>query len=160
MEITLTPFTAADADWLVARHGALYAQDEGFDETFPALVARIVAGFLADHDPVREAGWIARDGAGQRLGSIFVVAEDAGTARLRLVLLEPGARGTGLAQRMLDHAMTFARRAGYVRMCLWTHESHRAAGRLYARNGFALTASEACHSFGRDVVEQSWERAL
>jgi len=157
--IALHPFQPEDADWLVARHGALYAAEEGFDESFPRLVSGIVAEFLAQRLEGREAGWIAWRGD-QRLGSIFVVEEDAQTAKLRLVLLEPAARGTGLAQRLLEHALDFARGAGYGRMRLWTHESHRAAGRLYARNGFALVASEAKRSFGQDVVAQTWERDL
>lgn len=159
MTATLVPFAAADADWLVDRHAALYARDEGFDETFGQLVREIVTAFLAGHDPGREGGWIAWQD-GRRLGSIFVVQEEPGVAKLRLVLLEPEARGTGLAQRMLEHAMGFARGAGYVHMRLWTHESHRAAGRLYARNGFAMTGVESRHSFGRDVVAQTWERPL
>lgn len=156
-------FSAADADWLVARHAALYMQDEGFDGTFGALVAGIVAGFLRGHDPARERGWIARAGDA-RLGSIFCVDAGAdagaGVAKLRLFLVEPAARGTGLAQQMLDTCLGFALASGYRRMCLWTHESHRAAGRLYARNGFALTAAAPVRSFGRDLVEQTWERPL
>lgn len=155
----LTPFIAADADWLVDRHAALYARDEGFDASFGQLVREIVEAFLAGHDPEREAGWIARDGT-RRLGSIFVVQEAPGVAKLRLFLIEPEARGTGLAQAMLEHAMAFARIAGYRHMRLWTHESHRAAGRLYARNGFAMTAAEARQSFGCQVVAQTWERPL
>jgi len=157
--VTLRPFTARDADWLIARHGTLYAEHEGFDASFEALVAEIIADFLAHRQEGLEEGWIAWQGD-RRLGSIFVVEEDAMTAKLRLVLLEPVARGTGLAQRMLEQAMAFARGAGYRRMRLWTHESHRAAGRLYARNGFTLTGSEAKHSFGQDVVAQTWERDL
>jgi len=91
---------------------------------------------------------------------ILLIEDDAETAKLRLVLLEPGARGTGLAQRMLDTALDFARAAGYRRMRLWTHESHVAAGRLYARNHFHLVESEAKRSFGQDVVAQIWERKL
>lgn len=159
MVATLAPFAVTDADWLVERHATLYARDEGFDDSFGHLVREIVTAFLASHDPTREAGWIAWEG-GRRLGSIFVVQEIPGVAKLRLVLLEPEARGTGLAQAMLDHAMGFARSAGYGHMRLWTHESHRAAGRLYARNGFAMTAAEARHSFGRDVIAQTWERPL
>ncbi|WP_318248251.1 GNAT family N-acetyltransferase, partial [Xinfangfangia pollutisoli] len=157
--VTLTPLQPGDAGWVIARHGAVYARDEGYDASFEALVAEILAGFLRRHDPTREAGWIARQGS-RRLGSIFVMAEDAETARLRLVFLEAEARGTGLAQRLLDTALGFARAAGYRRMVLWTHESHRAAGRLYAKNGFALTASTPARAFGCDVVDQTWERAL
>lgn len=153
------PFAAEDAAWLVERHGALYARDEGFDETFPALVREIVAAFLAGHDAAREGGWILWQGTA-RIGSVFVVQEAPGVAKLRLVLLEPGARGQGLGQRLLDHAMGFARGAGYRTMRLWTHESHGAAGRMYARNGFALVGQEARQSFGQAVVAQFWEREL
>ncbi len=152
-------FTPDDLEWLVTRHGELYAREEGFDATFPVLVGEIAAAFLAAHDAARECGWIVWQGA-VRLGSIFVVEEAPGVAKLRLVLLEPQARGTGLAQAMLEQAMGFARAAGYRTMRLWTHESHRAAGRMYARNGFVLEASEPRHSFGRDVVAQFWTRDL
>ncbi|MCW1933846.1 GNAT family N-acetyltransferase [Pararhodobacter zhoushanensis] len=159
MEISLHPVAASDAAWLIERHHVLYAQDEGFDDSFGALVAQIVTEFLATRIDGREQGWIAwRDG--RRLGSIFVVQRDAQVAKLRLFLLEPEARGTGLAQRMLEQAFGFARAAGYAQIVLWTHESHRAAGRLYARNGFALVESEPQHSFGQDVVAQTWHRNL
>jgi GNAT superfamily N-acetyltransferase len=153
------PFTVQDMDWLVTRHGDLYARDEGFDASFPALVREIAVAFLAAHDATCEAGWIVWN-KGARVGSIFVVKEAPEVAKLRLVLLEPEMRGTGLAQAMLERAMGFARDAGYRRMRLWTHESHRAAGRMYARNGFALEASEPRHSFGVDVVAQFWTRDL
>lgn len=152
-------FTAGDSDWLIARHAALYARDEGFDASFGPLVAGIVQDFLACHDPAREAGWIARDDA-RRLGSTFVVAESDRIAKLRLVLIEPEARGTGLAQRLMDTALGFASEAGYTRMRLWTHASHVAACRLYARNGFAPISSVARRSFGQDVIEQIWDHAL
>ena len=162
MDVQITAFTASDAPWLIARHGAIYAEDEGFDDSFPVLVAEIVAQFLAAPDPSRQAGWIAR-AADLRLGSIFCVGEDAATpeiAKLRLFLIEKSARGTGLAQALLDTCLGFARSAGYRHMRLWTHESHRAAGRLYARNGFVLTQSHPVRSFGVDLVNQIWERAL
>lgn len=152
---TIRPFTADDAPWVVDRHAALYAQDEGFDDSFGTLVAGILEAFVATPDP-DSAGWIGVRGEA-RLGSIFVVPEAPGIAKLRLFLLEPSARGTGLAQRMLDTAMDFARARGFSRMRLWTHESHVAAGRIYARNGFRLVESEARHAFGQDVVAQIWE---
>lgn len=152
-------FTRDDLDWLVTRHGELYARDEGFDASFPALVREIAEAFLAAHDAARECGWIVWQG-GARVGSIFVVQQAPGVAKLRLVLLEPQARGTGLAQEMLERSMEFARDAGYRQIRLWTHESHRAAGRMYARNGFVLEASEPRHSFGVDVVAQFWVRDL
>ena len=146
---------AGDRDWLVARHAALYARDEGFDDTFGPLVARIVDGFLAGHDPRCEAGWIAEGPAG-RLGSVFCVREDAQTAKLRLFLLEPAARGRGLGRRMLDTCTGFARASGYAGMRLWTHAEHRAACELYARNGWKLDGSRPVRSFGRDLTEQTW----
>ena len=149
-------FTPSDAPWLAARHGAIYAEYDGFDETFGPLVAGILADFIADHDPTREAGWIA-EVEGRPMGSIFCVQLDDQTAKLRLFLLEPQMRGQGLGQRMLTHCMDFARAAGYRRMELWTHESHKAACALYAANGWRLTASKPVHSFGRDLVEQSWK---
>lgn len=155
----LRPLAFEDADWLVERHAALYARDEGFDSSFGRLVAQIVADFLRGHDPACERGWIAWQ-EGRRMGSILCVRDGPGIARLRLFLVEPDARGTGLAQQMLDTCLGFARAAGFRRIRLWTHESHRAAGRLYARNGFVLTASTPAHSFGQDVVEQDWARDL
>ena len=157
--VQLRALEPGDAGWIIARHAALYAADEGFDTSFEALVAEILAAFIRSHDPARERGWIAARGD-QRLGSIFCVAGPDGTAKLRLFFVEKAARGSGLAQQMLDTCLTFARDAGYHHMRLWTHESHRAAGRLYARNGFALTDSRAVRSFGQDMVEQTWERAL
>ncbi len=162
MGFDLRPFAPSDADWLVARHAALYARDDGFDESFGPLVAGIVADFLAQPDQTRQAGWIAW-GAGKRCGSIFCVCEDPATpliAKLRLFLIEPESRGTGLAQTLLDTCLGFARNARYRQMRLWTHESHRAAGRLYARNGFVLASARTVHSFGQDLVEQIWQRDL
>lgn len=158
-EVEIRAFRATDADWIVARHGTLYAEAEGFDASFPVLVAGVLRDFLAGHDAARERGWIAARGT-DRLASIFCVDAGQGVAKLRLFLVEPQARGTGLAQRMLETCLGFARDAGYRRMRLWTHESHRAAGRIYGRNGFVLTRSVPARSFGQDVVEQTWERDL
>jgi DNA-binding MarR family transcriptional regulator/RimJ/RimL family protein N-acetyltransferase len=158
-EVELGDLAPGDAGWIVMQHGALYARDEGFDADFEALVAEIVAGFLRDRDPARERGWIAR-ADGLRTGSVLVVDGGGGAAKLRLLLLVPEARGTGLGRRMLREAMGWARAAGYDRMTLWTHESHRAACALYAAEGFAVTASNPARSFGRDVVEQEWARPL
>ena len=158
-DIVLRPFRADDAPWLVERHGTLYAQDEGFDHTFGPLVARILDEFIADHDPKREQGWIA-ERAGERLGSIFCVALGKNTAKLRLFLLVPEARGLGLGRRLLETCMRFARQAGYRELALWTHESHRAACALYRANGWELMESKPVHSFGVDLVEQSWKIQL
>lgn len=157
--VVLRRFEARDADWVIDRHRMLYARDEGFDESFPALVADIVAAFLDSHDPARERGWIAERGL-ERLGCIFCVGLSADVGKLRLFLVLPEARGTGLGRRLLDRCMSFAREAGYARMQLWTHESHRAACALYARNGWVMTDSRPVRSFGVDLVEQSWEIGL
>ncbi|MCE8524115.1 GNAT family N-acetyltransferase [Ruegeria pomeroyi] len=157
--ITLRPFRPEDAPWLVERHGTLYAQDEGFDDSFAPLVAGILDDFIANHDPDCEQGWIA-EADGQRLGSIFCVRLDETTAKLRLFLLVPEARGQGLGRRLIDTCMGFARSKGYVQMQLWTHESHRAACALYAATGWQLVDSKPVHSFGVDLVEQSWKITL
>lgn len=158
-EITLHRFGPEDRDWLVAQHRDHYAAEEGFDETFGVLVAQIADDFLKSHDPACEAGWIAwRDGV--RLGSVFCVRLDEEAAKLRLFLLTAEARGTGLGRRMLLHNMDFARKAGYRRMQLWTHESHRAAGALYAKTGWTLGVSKPVLSFGKPNVEQTWSITL
>ncbi len=154
--VTLIRFCEEDAAWLAAQHSDIYAKSEGFDGSFGKLVTDIIAGFLESHDPKCERGWLAMRG-GQRLGSIFCVRQDAGTAKLRLFLLLPEARGLGLGKRLLHHCMGFAEGAGYEKMQLWTHESHEAACALYRKSGWQLTGSKPVHSFGVDLVEQSWE---
>lgn len=154
----IRPIGPGDPGWIIGAHGALYARDEGYDQTFEALVARIMADFL-DRADTDEASWIA-EGGGQRLGTISCMREDADTARLRLFLLLPEARGQGLGQRLHDTCTGFARARGYRRMVLWTHESHRAACALYAKNGWRLVRSVAAQAYGTDVVDQDWEIAL
>lgn len=151
----LRPFTAADKPWLVEQHDVRYAQDEGFDETFGPLVNDILSDFLANHDPNCESGWIAEE-QGRRLGSIFCVRLTETTAKLRVFLLVPEARGKGLGKRMLTTCMGFARSRGYKYMSLWTHESHKAACALYASHGWTCVASKPVRSFGVDLIEQSW----
>lgn len=154
----IRPLLPGDPGWIIGTHGALYARDEGYDQSFEALVARIMADFLDRADP-RECAWIAESG-GQRLGTISCMAEDADTARLRLFILLPQARGMGLGQRLHDTCLNFARQAGYRRMVLWTHESHAAACALYARNGWRLVRSIAATAYGQNVVDQDWEITL
>ena len=154
-EVTIRAFTPADTDWLVEQHQALYAVDEGFDDTFGPLVRDILTKFCAERNPSCEAGWIAEH-AGRPLGSIFCVRHDAETAKLRLFLLVPEARGFGLGQALLDTCTGFAQRVGYRGMTLWTHESHRAACALYEKNGWVLTEAVKVRSFGQDLVEQTW----
>ena len=155
----ILPYTRSDKDWVVDRHGALYAREEGFDADFPALVNQILTDFDAALPSHTHQGWIAWDN-GNRLGSVFVVPEEPGTAKLRLFLVEPAARGTGLAQRLLDQAMDFARATGASKLRLWTHESHLAAGKIYARNGFHIVDSWPNRFCGQDVIAQIWERKL
>ncbi|MBV0912833.1 GNAT family N-acetyltransferase [Anianabacter salinae] len=157
-DILLRDLETGDAGWLIQRHAELYARDEGFDQSFEALVAEILADFIRNRRP-QERAWIAvRDG--QRLGSVFCVRQDDETAKLRLFLLEPEARGQGLGRRLLEACIDHARAQGFRKLVLWTHASHRAACALYAARGFVLTASTAKVSFGVPVVEQSWELAL
>lgn len=155
-DVILRAYEPGDFDWLVDLHGRHYAEAEGFDDSFAPLVATILRDFEADHDPACEMGWVAeRNGA--RLGSIFCVRVDDQTAKLRLFILSADARGAGLGRRLLETCMGFARDAGYKRMQLWTHESHRAACALYAGAGWTCVRSKPVHSFGVDLVEQSWE---
>ena len=153
--VTLRRFIPEDTDWLVDQHATFYARDEGFDDTFGPLVASILTAFNAGHDSDRERGWIAEED-GHRLGSIFCVAQTQTSAKLRLFLLTPDARGKGLGKRLLTQCMTFAKNAGYSDMQLWTHESHKAACALYQTFGWTLVSSKPVHSFGVDLIEQSW----
>ena len=137
----------------------LYARHDGFDESFGHLVEKVLRAYLRDHDPRREPGWIVTR-HGKRVGSIFCVFLDQTTARPRLFLLESSLRGQGLEQVMLTRCVTFACAAGYEAVQLWTHESHRAAGALYARSGWQMTGQRPVHSFGQDLVEQTWKLSL
>ena len=159
MEFILRPFAATDAEWLIAQHGAHYAKAEGFDDSFAPLVSEILHAFLAQHDPDCEAGWIAQSD-GTPVGSIFCVRFEETTAKLRLLYVVEQARGSGIAQALLDQCLGFARDEGYAGLTLWTHESHAAAGRIYRRNGLTRTRAVPVHSFGVDLVEETWEIAF
>lgn len=154
-KIELRAFEKGDVDWLVDAHARLYAQDEGFDDTFGPLVRAILTDYFANRDPDLEKGWLAHS-AGQRLGSIFCVKGAPDRAKLRLFLVDPGARGMGLGKLLLKTCMDHAATHGFTGMDLWTHESHRAACALYAKTGWRLVRSEPVYSFGQDLVEQSW----
>jgi GNAT superfamily N-acetyltransferase len=140
-------------------HGEVYAAEFGWDVSFEALVAQIVAGYASGHDPAREAAWIA-EVDGQRAGCIFCVAGDEATAKLRILLVRPGGRGHGLGDLLVGACLEFARQAGYSRMQLWTNDVLSAARRIYLRHGFTLTAREPHHSFGVDLVGQTYEADL
>jgi DNA-binding MarR family transcriptional regulator/GNAT superfamily N-acetyltransferase len=148
-----------DYGWIVQRHGALYADEYGWDESFEALVARIVADYAEHHDPKRKAAWIA-EVDGERVGCVLCVRKDDATAQLRLLLVDPRARGRGIGGRLTDECLRFARRAGYARIELWTNDVLNDARRLYERAGFELVESGPHHAFGHDLVEQTWARDL
>lgn len=156
-----------DLGWIVERHGAFYAAEYGLDAGFEALVARICADYVDRFQPGREACWIAARGA-QRLGCVMLVQarnDDTGkvkpgVAKLRLLLLEPHARGLGLGKRLVRQCSDFARGAGYKRIVLWTQSALTAARAIYAAEGYVLTGSEAVRSFGQDVVSETWALEL
>ncbi len=148
-----------DMGWVVQRHGALYAEEFGWDEAFEALVARIVADYVDGRDPDREAAWIA-EVDGTPAGCAFCVRKDDTTAQLRMLLVEPWARGLGIGSRLVEEVLRFARRAGYSDITLWTNDVLVDARRIYQRAGFTLDAEARHHSFGKDLVEQNWSRRL
>ena len=148
-----------DMGWVVHRHGVLYAQEYGYDETFEALVAEIAAKFILHFDPKRERCWIAEK-EGEIVGSVFLVNKSKTVAKLRLLLVEPEARGRGLGARLVGQCISFARRAGYRSMVLWTQSELTAARQLYERAGFRRTRRQAHHSFGRDLVAETWRLTL
>lgn len=157
--LTLRPLAPGDVGWVVHRHGVLYAQEYGWDETFEALVARILADYVDNRDPVRENAWIAEvDGA--PVGCVFCMRRDDETAQLRLLLVEPDARGLGVGTRLVDECLRFARDAGYRRIMLWTNDVLTAARRIYERAGFTLVKEEKHHSYGHDLIGQDWCRDL
>lgn len=157
--ITLREPRAGDLGWVIERHGALYHAEHGFDASFEAQMARIVAGFMERGDAARERAWIA-EVAGEPAGSVFCMRRDDAVAQLRLLLVEPDARGIGVGGRLVQACVEFARRAGYGSVTLPTLSILEEARRLYQRAGFTLAAEEPHRSFGRDLVGQTWTLAL
>lgn len=152
-----------DLGWMIMAHGELYEAEFGWDTSFEALVARIVADFAESADPDREAGWIA-ELDGSRVGCVLCVLDheepDGSAAKLRILLVDPAARGHGVGARLVDTCVDFARRAGYSRLNLWTNNVLDAARRIYRSRGFILDTEDPHHSFGHDLVGESWSLAL
>lgn len=151
----LRPLQSGDIGWITHRQGVLYNQEYGWDETFEALVAQILAKFVEEFDPGRERAWVA-EREGEVVGSVFVVKESDTVAKLRLLYVEPSARGLGIGRRLVDECVAFARAKGYKRMVLWTNDVLASARRIYQAAGFQLVEQENHHSFGKDLVGQNW----
>jgi len=149
-----------DMGWVVQRHGELYWKEYRYDERFEALVAEIVAEFIQNLDAVRERCWIAEKD-GESVGAIFLVKKSKAVAKLRLLLVEPSARGLGIGKRLVSECVNFARQAGYKKVLLWTQSELHAARHLYEQAGFQRTEQKPHQSWGRkDLVAETWELVL
>jgi GNAT superfamily N-acetyltransferase len=148
-----------DIGWLISRHGAIYAQEYGLNSNFEALVAEVSAAFLRNHDARRERCWIA-EMDGNRIGSIMLCRESDEVAKLRVLLVEPAARGLGVGRRLVEECLRFAKQAGYRKVVLWTANVLSAARRIYEAAGFRLVREEPHRMFGPEWVGEHWELEL
>jgi DNA-binding MarR family transcriptional regulator/GNAT superfamily N-acetyltransferase len=155
----IRPLKVGDIGWITHRQGILYSQEYGWDATYEALVAEILAGFVKNFDSNMERGWVA-ERAGGTIGSVFLVRASADTAKLRLLYVEPTARGLGVGKHLVQECIDFARMKGYKTLTLWTNDVLVSARRIYQAAGFQLTKEEHHHSFGKDLVGQTWDLAL
>jgi len=155
----LRPLQVGDVGWIAHRQGLIYAQDYGWDETYEVLVAEILVAFVRNFDPKWERSWIA-EREGEVVGSVFVVRKSPEVAKLRLLYVEPSARGLGIGRRLVDECIAFARAKGYETLTLWTNDILGSARRIYQAAGFTLAEEEHHHSFGKDLVGQTWNLDL
>jgi DNA-binding MarR family transcriptional regulator/predicted N-acetyltransferase YhbS len=158
-EIVLREPRPGDLGWVVARHATLYAEEYGWGGNFEGLCAQIVADFVAKHDPARERCWIA-EMDGENVGSVFLVKDSDKVARIRLLLVDPVARGRGVGMQLTEECLRFAKACGYRSITLWTHGVLTAARHIYGKCGFTLTSSEKRKSFGKQVVSEIWDLKL
>jgi len=155
----LRPLQAGDIGWVVARHGLVYGREYGWNQTIEVITAEIMVAFMRNFDASRECGWIAeRDG--ENVGCVFLVKEDDQTARLRLLLVDPSARGLGIGTRLVEECLRFARRVGYRRVTLWTHRVLEGARKIYVAAGFKLTREWTHDDFGKMLVSETWDLEL
>jgi DNA-binding MarR family transcriptional regulator/N-acetylglutamate synthase-like GNAT family acetyltransferase len=155
----LRPHQPGDMGWVIQRHGELYAREYGWDETMEAFVAEIAAKFIKEFDPKKERAWIAEKD-GENVGCVFLVRESDEVAKLRMLLVDPKARGLGIGKRLVEECIKFARMKGYKKITLWTNDILTTARHIYEQTGFKLVSEERHHSFGHHLVGQNWDLEL